>query len=198
MVANRPDEVHSTTRAKGRVERNHGTHQDRLVKKLRRKKIASYEAANAFLATDYLAEHNERFAQEPAEAADYHGKPPLAKELKKVFRVQHEHTISNDWVIRHDGRFYQLERESKNYAPAKGKVRAYESADGRLDIEYRERALAYREIAERPRKPVASAPSALPPRGTMPAPNHPWRRDYKSMRPAPGPAALRIASPASP
>jgi hypothetical protein len=26
--------------AKGRVERNHGTHQDRLVKKLRRKKIA--------------------------------------------------------------------------------------------------------------------------------------------------------------
>jgi transposase len=30
--------------AKGRVERNHGTHQDRLVKKLRRKKIATHEA----------------------------------------------------------------------------------------------------------------------------------------------------------
>lgn len=32
--------------AKGRVERNHGTHQDRLIKKLRRRNISSYEAAN--------------------------------------------------------------------------------------------------------------------------------------------------------
>ena len=31
----------SSPQAKGRVERNHGTHQDRLVKKLRRKKIDS-------------------------------------------------------------------------------------------------------------------------------------------------------------
>ena len=36
----------SSPQAKGRVERNHGTHQDRLIKKLRRKKIDSYEAAN--------------------------------------------------------------------------------------------------------------------------------------------------------
>jgi len=35
----------NSPQAKGRVERNHGTHQDRLVKKLRRKKIQSYEAA---------------------------------------------------------------------------------------------------------------------------------------------------------
>src|SRR5467141_5358085 len=46
--------------AKGRVERNHGTHQDRLVKKLRRKKIQTYEAANEYLEAEYLAEHNER------------------------------------------------------------------------------------------------------------------------------------------
>ena len=32
----------SSPQAKGRVERNHGTHQDRLIKKLRRKGIASY------------------------------------------------------------------------------------------------------------------------------------------------------------
>jgi transposase len=39
----------SSPQAKGRVERNHGTHQDRLIKKLRRKNICSYEAANQFL-----------------------------------------------------------------------------------------------------------------------------------------------------
>src|SRR5499427_8128753 len=36
----------SSPQAKGRVERNHGTHQDRLIKKLRRQNIGSYEAAN--------------------------------------------------------------------------------------------------------------------------------------------------------
>src|ERR1700720_2359605 len=39
----------SSPQAKGRVERNHGTHQDRMIKKLRRKKIDSYAAANQYL-----------------------------------------------------------------------------------------------------------------------------------------------------
>ena len=53
----------SSPQAKGRVERNHGTHQDRLVKKLRRLGIADDAAANAFLETTYLPDHNARFAQ---------------------------------------------------------------------------------------------------------------------------------------
>jgi transposase len=44
----------SSPQAKGRVERNHGTHQDRLVKKLRRLGIADAAAANTFLETTYL------------------------------------------------------------------------------------------------------------------------------------------------
>src|SRR6202047_4988432 len=36
----------SSPQAKGRVERQHGTHQDRLVKKLRRKEKASHQAEN--------------------------------------------------------------------------------------------------------------------------------------------------------
>ena len=41
----------SSPQAKGRIERNHGTHQDRLVKKLRRQRIADLETANRFLET---------------------------------------------------------------------------------------------------------------------------------------------------
>jgi transposase len=48
----------SSPQAKGRVERVHGTHQDRLVKKLRRKQIGSHEVANVYLRTEYLPEHN--------------------------------------------------------------------------------------------------------------------------------------------
>jgi hypothetical protein len=44
----------SWPQAKGRVERAHGTHQDRLVKKLRLAGIANYEQANGYLHEHYL------------------------------------------------------------------------------------------------------------------------------------------------
>src|SRR3974390_2191476 len=44
----------NSPQAKGRIERMHGTHQDRLVKKLRRKGIQSHQAANVYLRTECL------------------------------------------------------------------------------------------------------------------------------------------------
>jgi hypothetical protein len=57
----------SSPQAKGRIERNQGTHQDRLVKKLRRKGLADVGAANAFLERECWADHNRRFAQAPVD-----------------------------------------------------------------------------------------------------------------------------------
>jgi hypothetical protein len=68
----------NSPQAKGRVERGNGTHQDRLVKKMGRKKIRTHEAANRFLQEEYLADHNARFGREPAERQDYHRKTPSA------------------------------------------------------------------------------------------------------------------------
>ena len=68
----------SSPQAKGRVERVHGTHQDRLVKKLRRKGIISHEAANVYLRSEYLTEHNRRFARAAARKEDYHRRTPRA------------------------------------------------------------------------------------------------------------------------
>lgn len=86
--------------AKGRVERMHGTHQDRLVKKLRCRKIASREQANTYLAQEYLPEHNRRFGRPPARAEDDHRGRPSAREMEKIFRLESERTISDDWVVR--------------------------------------------------------------------------------------------------
>jgi len=49
------------------VERNNGVHQDRLVKKLRRQGIQSYEATNEYLEAEYLAEHNQRLHEKRLE-----------------------------------------------------------------------------------------------------------------------------------
>ncbi len=103
----------SSPQAKGRVERQHGTHQDRLVKKLRRKQIASHEAANVYLERAYLPEHNGRFARAAAKAEDYHRGAPRAAELDRIFCLEKERTISNDGVVRYQNRWFQLVAQRK-------------------------------------------------------------------------------------
>jgi hypothetical protein len=132
--------------AKGRIERNHGTHQDRLIKKMRRKKVGRHEAANEYLQQEYLPEHNERFRCVAAEAEDYHRRAPSAAELWEVFRLETERVIGNDWVVRYDNRLFQVQAQSRKWAPAQGKVVVCEWQDGTVEIEYRGQKLPWKEI----------------------------------------------------
>ena len=84
----------SSPQAKGRVERNHGTHQDRLVKKLRRLEIADATAANTFLEQTYLPEHNRRFAVAPASAEDFHRRVPVAHDARSGVPARGGHASS--------------------------------------------------------------------------------------------------------
>ena len=116
----------SSPQAKGRVERNNGVHQDRLVKKLRRQGIQSYAATNEYLEAEYLAEHNRRFARAAARPEDYHLRTPSAARLREVFRLETERWISNDWVVQYRGHFLQLQPQNKRYGPTQGKALIYE------------------------------------------------------------------------
>ena len=89
----------SSPQAKGRVERVHGTHQDRLVKKLRLAGIVSYGEANRYLEEHYIAEHNRRYARPAAAPADYHRRRPTARQLDAVFWLEEERVVSEDWVV---------------------------------------------------------------------------------------------------
>jgi transposase len=180
----------SSPQAKGRIERHHGTHQDRLVKKLRRQAIADVDRANAFLATDYWTAYNERFAQPAAAAEDFHRLIPRARHLDQVFRVEEARTVSNDWVVRYNNRLFQLERQSRR-APARSTVLVREAIDGDIEIRYRDRALRWTEITDGTRAataaPTAIAPAArrvaAPPRPPVarwrPDDDHPWRQQIR-------------------
>jgi len=182
--------------AKGRVERNHGTHQDRLVKKLRRKKIATHEVVNQYLEQEYCDDHNRRFAVDAASEVDYHLPAPGAKQLREIFRLETERVVGNDWVVRHENRFYQVEGQSRSYAPAKSKVTVCEWEDGTMEIHYRGRKLIWHEIKERLPKPeMAEAKRRkpfMPPAAKMP--DHPWRRSYQDMKPAHTPPGTRASA----
>lgn len=167
----------SSPQAKGRVERNHGTHQDRLVKKLRRKKVQTYEACNAYLEGEYLNEHNERFAQAPASAVDYHRKTPGRKVLDDVFRLETERVLSNDRVVRYQNRLLQVKNQGRRTALAQAKVIVCEWEDGRLEIRYREQVLEWEEIQQRPQPAIQPAKSVAAVRAPhRPRADHPWRK----------------------
>jgi len=174
----------SSPQAKGRVERVHGTHQDRLVKKLRRKGIVSQQAANVYLRGEYLEEHNRRFARTAARSENYHRRAPRARELDKIFRLETERTVSDDWVVRYGNRFFQIEPRNRNYAPAGSKVLVYEGRHGSMAIEYNGRALAFREI-QAPAKAQGvwtRTDQRLPlvkKRKRIPAADHPWHQKIR-------------------
>lgn len=173
----------SSPQAKGRIERNHGTHQDRLVKKLRRKGIADVDAANAFL-DEYWGDHNRRFAQAPTSADDFHVAVPRGVRLDQVFRLEQTRTVSNDWVVRYDNRLCQLERQSGR-PPARSTVLVSESMAGQIEIRYRGRVMRWTEVAAP--LPTSAAPAVTTPIGPSrprpqtptgrrgQAPDHPWR-----------------------
>ena len=124
----------SSPQAKGRVERSNGTHQDRLIKKLRRAAISDYGAANAYLTATYWPSHNTRFARQPAAPEDFHTPVPAGLDLDQVFRLETTRTVSNDWVVQHHTRLLQIDRRQRTHPPARSSVVVCEYEDGHLDV----------------------------------------------------------------
>lgn len=159
--------------AKGRVERSHGVHQDRLIKKLRVKDICDYAASDAYLRRSYMPEHNRKFAVTAAHAVDFHETVPKGLDLDQVFCLEYRRQVSNDWVVQYGPRWLQIEREAKVQPGDRITIREYRN--GSIKLFHRDREIAWREVPERPRRPTA----APKPRGGFrgkPAASHPWRQ----------------------
>ncbi len=166
--------------AKGRVERNHGTYQDRLVKEFRLTGISVIEDGNEFLHQGYCAQLNEKFAVAPRSEVDFH-RPAKGYDLASIFCIEEERTVSADWIVRFENQFYQLQPFRKAQV-AKGKVRVRRYLSGALHFCHAERDLSYTLLAERPKaKPVVKMKSKnrrdrVSANGqSVPPANHVWR-----------------------
>jgi hypothetical protein len=159
--------------AKGRIERNHGTSQDRLVKQMRLQHIATIADANQFLTTTYLAAHNRRFAVPAASGLDAHTRLRPTIDLADVFCLETTRQLGNDWVVRYANQTLQVTptRAAQRHAAPGRRVLVRERADGGLRIVIRdplttrEHTLAWTPIARvilRPPSVVAPAPREQP------------------------------------
>lgn len=171
--------------AKGRVERCFRTLQDRLVKGLRRAKIATIEEANAYLDHVFLPLWKRRFTQQPREAADAH-RSCKGHNLDAIFSHQETRQIADDYTFAYHGKRYQIEKPSIRAGLRRSKVIIEERLDGCRKVRSRGHYLRHRELPTQ--EPAKPKPSAKPRKTTSgaqankPAQNHPWRQGCTLMR----------------
>ena len=156
--------------AKGRVERGNRTHQDRLVKALRREGISTIADANRYLEEHYLDEHNANFALEN-DLPDIH-RSSTGVDFHNTFCFQTERCVKHDYTISLDGTYIQLEASDTPLPLPRQYVTVRRWLNGSLHLFLKEQELCYSVLKQKPRR--------HPRKVHHPSPNHPWRRKWVS------------------
>jgi transposase-like protein len=163
----------NSPQAKGRIERNFATDQDRLVKEMRLAGICTMEEANNFLGV-YWAKHNRKFAVRPAQDNDIHIAIPERLNLWKLFRARTLRIVRNDNTIQNDGLLYQL-NESRDLSGKKAFIEI--DLKGRRYITYNGAELDFTKIdSAKIRKPEIRKTKIR--KKWIPPKKHPWRNGF--------------------
>ena len=168
--------------AKGRVERMNETLQDRLVKELRLAGITTTEEANKFL-EKYIPKFNAKFAVVPNRRKDLHKNiiKSTEEKLPQIFSVQKTRIVNNDYTLRFENNYYQLNRIQTTTVYKKDKVLVETHLEGEIKLRLRDCYLNYQVLPERPKKEIEIKLPALTrqKQGSYKPPiDHPWRKKY--------------------
>ncbi|MCH8813366.1 MAG: ISNCY family transposase [Gemmatimonadetes bacterium] len=178
--------------AKGRVERNFGTSQDRLVKELRVADISTLEDANHYLDEVYIPFWNERFAVEPAESRNAHRRLSKRPDLDALFAETLTRSVGNDFTIQYSSRRWQISKHQARGIRPRHKITVELRIDGSTRFRFKKRYLDLEPVAQLPKlgpqnhrpprtkkTPATDNTSKLHPTPPKPGPDHPWRRHGK-------------------
>jgi len=164
--------------AKGRVERNFKTAQDRLVKGLRVAGVKTIEQANQYLQEDYLVWWDQELTVEPANPDDAHR--PLEKSHNLAASLSHVETrqVRNDYTLQWEGEFYQIEPRAVVSGLRRANVRVEQRLDGALAVRYGEKYLPVTRCEVAAKK--APVPVQAEPTGTRRRPRRgsDWNRNF--------------------
>jgi uncharacterized glyoxalase superfamily protein PhnB len=198
QIGVKPITAHSP-QAKGRVERIFETLQDRLVKELRLAGITTIEGANEFLKT-YIPKFDDRFAVVPKRKSDLHKKTDeqTKEKLDEIFSVQNIRKVNNDYTIRFNGQYFQLDQEQAATVYKKDAVIVEEHLSGKIELRLKNSYLNYTVLPERPKKEINVKLAAITRSNQShykPPADHPWRRQFLFNRSKNG-AVERVLTPA--
>jgi len=149
--------------AKGRVERQFLTAQDRLVKGMRVAQVRTIEQANAYLEEEYLPWWNRALVAQPANAEDAHRRLGQEHDLAAILSHVEQREVINNYTVRYQGKLYQIDRRDVRVGMRKAKVQVQERLDGTIHLCFQGQYLRIRRCAE-PVKPVGTPPAVGQPK----------------------------------
>jgi transposase len=133
--------------AKGRVERNFNTLQDRLEKSLFYDKIKDIDSANTYLKTVSLDSYNKKFMVAPTADFDSH-QPVGGLDLDAIFSIQVERVCTNDFTFSLNSRKYQIAKENDLYGLPRRRVLIEKRLDGSIKAKFKDRYLVIHGLSE--------------------------------------------------
>jgi hypothetical protein len=176
--------------AKGRVERNFLTAQDRLVKGMRVAGVKTIEQANQYLEEEYLVWWERELTAEPAHPDDAHRHLEKGHNLAAALSHVETRQVRNDYTLRWDGGLYQIERGSIVSRLRGANVRVEKRLDGSLAVRFGERYLTVKlcVVAEKPKaRRVKQAPERRPRAGKR---GSDWNKNFDIKK---GPKVWQVA-----
>jgi len=135
----------NSPQAKGRVERNHGVDQDRLIKTLRLEGINTIDEANKYLLEIYLPKMNEKFSRPARNSDDSHVNLGKVK-LDDILCMDFERRISKDFIVRFQTRLFQILETNKPRPRTEDKVIVRVKLDNSVHIFWKDKPLQVKEI----------------------------------------------------
>jgi transposase len=125
-----------TPQAKGRIERQWGVFQDRLVAELRIAKAHTLEQAGEILKR-FLKKYNQRFCRLPKQSAAVFRKAPAKAVLHNILCLKETRMVKKDHTVSFDGLVLQIPFCKRYPCIADRQVDVRQYRDGYLEIVYR-------------------------------------------------------------
>ena len=175
--------------AKGRVERQFGTLQDRLVKRLRLVGANDLASANECLERYMLPLWNKRFTVEAKSEVNLH-RSLEGFSLEQIFSLHERRTVANDYTFSLNCQRYQIAKSSVRPGLRGGKILVESRLNGQVKASFRGEYLELKKLPEvaSVRPGYYSKPRAF---GAVLG-----RPDSASLRP-PCPRPRRLSAPAT-
>jgi len=177
----------NSPQAKGRIERANQTLQDRLVKEMRLRRISNPEQGNAYL-PEFLEDFNARFAVPPRSSNNAHRPLTSLENLNHILAWQEHRILSHNLTLQFKKVVYQIQTKPSSHALRNAQVTVCEDAQAAVLILHNSKELPFTIFHKQERlAPIVDSKNVdlvLPaPKPFKPAPDHPWRKQYRLFHP---------------
>lgn len=127
--------------AKGRIENQWKTFQDRLVVEMRLAGVSNREEANHLLKW-FLKAYNQRFCVPARKRASVFRSSPSPSTLDRILCLKETRTVAKDHTISFEGLILQIPSSRKFHSIARQKVQVLQLNDGSVEIVYKQQTVA--------------------------------------------------------